>query len=198
MAPVWNTHSHVDHETALAHIQELSTLTPPVGFQTAYIPSTVSPGSVTDPNRDLDLDTPDELAVRSLILGIVHRTLGDHQGSRMLLHDAMKHWKGAETNSWVGGVTYFELAVLDMKEGERAAAEAGEDVNGVVGEDSEKSTVFDTWRRAIRSAREALHTAHALCTREADLSSRLDSRIVMLREEIEVKMRMEGVSVGDM
>lgn len=194
----------MDHETALAHIQELSALTPPVELQTVYLtPSSVSN---TSPNADVDLDTPDELAVRSLILGIVHRTLGDYKGSRILFDDALRHWREAETNSWIGGVTYFELAVLDMKDGERAAAEAGVaaqddegdkscyNVDGVGEEDSGKGTVLDTWRRAIQSAREALQKAHALCTREADLSSRLDSRVVMLRQEIEVKMRMVGIS----
>ena len=188
----------------MAHIQELSALTPPVGLQTVYLtPPTPVPN--TNLNIDVDLDTPDELAVRSLILGIVHRTLGDYQGSRILLDDALKHWREAETNNWVGGVTYFELAVLDMKDGERAAAEAGAGASALgdggdksyydVGEEeSGKSAVLDIWRRAIRSAREALQRAHALCTREADLSSRLDSRVVMLREEIEVKMRMVGIS----
>jgi len=89
--------------------------------------------------------------------------------------------------------------------GARAAAEAEAGASALgdggvksyydVGEeDSGMSAVLDTWRRAIRSVREALQRAHALCTREADLSSRLDSRVVMLREEIEVKMRMVGIS----
>ncbi|KAL4064823.1 hypothetical protein V8B97DRAFT_1986391 [Scleroderma yunnanense] len=206
LAIAWNTHSHANHETALAHIKELSSLTPPVGLQTVYMTSPVT--SIPRQDTDVDLDTPDELAVRSLILGIVHRTLGDYTGSRALLHDALGHWKDAETNSWVGGVTYFELAVLDMKEGERVSTETisvpggGDKVNGNVdkrvGGDRGKNTALDTWRHTIWSARETLQMAHALCTREVDLSSRLDSRIVMLREEIEMKMKMVGLSAADL
>ncbi|KAI6103663.1 outer membrane protein Iml2/Tetratricopeptide repeat protein 39 [Pisolithus sp. B1] len=183
-ALAWNTHAHADKETALAHIEELAAFTPPVDMQTEYM---TFPLSTYQPENLLDLDTPDELAVRSLILGILHRTLGDYTGARKLFHDALKHYQNVDVNSWVGGMTHFELAVLDMKEGEWRSA-------GLIEEDpAEDDTVLEVWRRAIKSAKDTLAHAHALCTRETDLSSRLDSRIVMLREEIDVKMRQLGI-----
>ncbi|KAG6334988.1 hypothetical protein ID866_4102 [Astraeus odoratus] len=190
LAIVWNTHAHVDKESALAHIQELSALTPPVDVTTEYITSGPS-SSHHARGSFFDLDTSDELAVRSLILGIVHRTLGDYVGSRNLLQDALKHARLAETNSWVNGMTYFELAVLDMKEGERMAASLARQSSG---SSTGAENVPDTWRRAIKSAKEMIHHAHAFCTREVDLSSRLDSRIVMLQEEVETKVKMLGLS----
>ncbi|KAI6124716.1 hypothetical protein EDD16DRAFT_1560406 [Pisolithus croceorrhizus] len=183
-AEAWNTHAHADKETALAHIEELAAFTPPVDMQTEYM---TFPLSTYQPENLLDLDTPDELAVRSLILGILHRTLGDYTGARKLFHDALKHYQNVDVNSWVGGMTHFELAVLDMKEGEWRSA-------GLIEEDpAEDDTVLEVWRRAIKSAKDTLAHAHGLCTRETDLSSRLDSRIVMLREEIDVKMRQLGI-----
>ncbi|KAI5986667.1 outer membrane protein Iml2/Tetratricopeptide repeat protein 39 [Pisolithus albus] len=181
LAIAWNTHAHADKETALVHIEELAAFTPPVGIQTEYMTSS---SSTCQSGRLLDLDTPDELAVRSLILGILHRTLGDYAGARKLLYDALKHYQNVEANSWVGGVTHFELAVLDMKEGEWKSAVVSEE---------DGDMVLEVWRRAIMSAKDTLAHAHALCTRETDLSSRLDSRIVMLREEIDMKMRQLGI-----
>ncbi|KAI6010291.1 outer membrane protein Iml2/Tetratricopeptide repeat protein 39 [Pisolithus marmoratus] len=177
LAIAWNTHAHVDKETALAHIEELTALTPPVDIQT----DTCQPGKL------LDLDTPDELAVRSLILGILHRSLGDFAGARKLLHDALKHYQNADPNSWVGGVIHFELAVLDMKEGDWRSVAVSE------GNPAEGNTALEVWTHAIKNAKDTLAHAHALCTRETDLSSRLDSRIVMLHEEIDMKMKQLGI-----
>ncbi|KAI6138074.1 outer membrane protein Iml2/Tetratricopeptide repeat protein 39 [Pisolithus tinctorius] len=185
LAIAWNTHAHADKETALAHIEELTALTPPVDIQTEYM---TPPSSTLQLGSLLDLDTPDELAVRSLILGILHRTLGDYAGARKLLHDALKHYQNVDVNSWVGGVSHFELAVLDMKEGERRSAAMSE------GNPAEDETVLEVWKRAIKSGKDTLAHAHALCTRETDLSSRLDGRIVMLREEIDMKMKQLGIS----
>ncbi|KAI6010345.1 hypothetical protein EDC04DRAFT_3145978 [Pisolithus marmoratus] len=187
LAIAWNTHAHADKETALAHIEELTALTPPVDIGTECITST---SSTCQPGKFLDLDTPDELAVRSLILGILHRTLGDFPGARKLLHDALKHYQNADANSWVGGLTHFELAVLDMQEGEWKSAVVSE------GDPADGEVVLEVWKRAIKSAKDTLTHAHALCTRETDLSSRLDSRILMLREEIDMKMRQ--VRIFDM
>ncbi|KAH7889192.1 outer membrane protein Iml2/Tetratricopeptide repeat protein 39 [Phlebopus sp. FC_14] len=174
----WNTHAHIDRKTGLAHIKELSALTPSVGIESEYMPS--SPALQTD--TTLDLDTPDELAIRSLILGIIHRTLGDYVTSRALLYDALKHVPKVDISQWVGGVAYFELTVLEMNEGERKAADADSDAT------------IEIWESTFKAAKETLNQAHALCTKEVDLSSRLDSRIVMLRDEIKAKQGMLGFS----
>ncbi|KAI6138118.1 outer membrane protein Iml2/Tetratricopeptide repeat protein 39 [Pisolithus tinctorius] len=179
-AIVWNAHAHADKESALAHIEELTALTPPMDIQTEYVRSS---SSVQQPWTLPDLDTSDEFAVRSFILGILHRTLGDYAGARKLLHDALKHYQNGDVNSWVGGVTHFELAVLDMKEGEQRSAAMSEG-NPVGGE-----AVLEVWNHAIKSAKDALARARALCTRETDLSSRLGGRIMKLREEIDMKVR---------
>jgi hypothetical protein len=162
-----------------------SALTPPIGIYSNHVLAQPDlPGSTK-----LDLDTPDELAIRSLILGIVHRTIGDYVTGRTLLNDAVKHGANAEISTWVSAVAYFELAVVEMKEGERKAAEREAKSEKATSEEEKGMT---EWGHTFKMAREMLAEAAGMCTREMDLSSRLDSRIVMLREEIKKKMEMVG------
>ncbi|KAF4615660.1 hypothetical protein D9613_012532 [Agrocybe pediades] len=51
------------------------------------------------------------------------------------------------------------------------------------------------WAEALKSASARLETALSLATSSVDLSSRLDSRITMLRDEIALKRDIVGVSV---
>lgn len=76
-----------------------------------------------------------------------------------------------------------------MKDGERKAAERETKSENTAGEDEKGLT---EWRNTFKVAKGMLAEAVASCTREMDLSSRLDSRIVMLKEEIKKKMEMVG------
>jgi hypothetical protein len=100
----------------------------------------------------------------------------------------------------------FELAVLDLKEAEAAEKLGGDmlSVNGAEkaqgGGESEKSPgiggeVVKRWTQVLKDATQKLNSALALATGSTDLSSRLDSRIVMLREEIATKREMLGIIV---
>ncbi|KAI9567244.1 hypothetical protein HD554DRAFT_2270070 [Boletus coccyginus] len=180
-----NNHAHIDEVTALVHIEELSKFTPPIGIESKHMPAQPAPPA----NAKLDLDTPDELAIRSLILGIVHRTIGDYVTGRTLLRDALKHGGNVEISTWVSPVAYFELAVLEMKEGERKAAER--EARSEEAASGEEEGILE-WGHAFKAAREMLAEATSLCTREMDLSWRLESRIMMLREEIKKKRKMVG------
>jgi hypothetical protein len=72
-------------------------------------------------------------------------------------------------------VALFELAVLDLRE---CGSEKG-DTDG------------RAWEKALASASEKLDRALALANSvNAELSSRLDSRIAMLRDEIGTKREM--------
>lgn len=138
----------------------------------------VSPKSTND---RVDLDTVDELAIRSLLLGIAHRTLADYVPAHAFLLDAQKRAADVEISSWVGGVSSFELAVLDLKEAEMKTA------------DIELGEAMKMWDEVLEGASEKLDLAYALCTKHTDLSSRLDSRIGMLRDEISDKRELLGL-----
>ncbi|PSR77603.1 hypothetical protein PHLCEN_2v7793 [Hermanssonia centrifuga] len=175
-AEVWNTHARIGKEIAHAHIAELCSLSPPVEISS---PLTALGATPTLPSNPPDLDTPDELAVRSLILGIVHRTAGEYPASREFLVDAHKRHSTVKISTWVGGVACFELAVLDLKEAE---AKLGGDDG--VGMDSAKKAA---WMDALKAAGVRLDQALALAPQSVDLSSRLDTRISMLRDEMSTK-----------
>jgi len=178
IAIFWNLHSRIDKTIAETHIIELYKLSPAVTISSPYISSSLTEatnGSIAD------LDTPDELAIRSLILGIVHRTVGEYITSRAFLDDSYKRHGGITTSSWIGGVSLFELAVLDLKEMETTERE---------GDSSGSLTMSQRWNIALKAASEKLDLALKLCGNQVDLSSRLDSRIVMLKDEIALKMDM--------
>ena len=165
----------------------MSKLTPPVPFSSQYIPTSSLPSSPTKGTL-VDLDTPDEQAIRSLILGTVHRTLQDFATSRAFLEDAVKKLSQVKCSTWVGGVALFELAVLDLKEveaDERAGKLSSETNKG------ELSHAGATrWEEAIKSATAKLDKAMTISGKEVDLSSRLDSRIMMLKDEMVSKREM--------
>ena len=140
MAIFWNTHGRITPAVAEAHINELLSLSPPVTLSTPFV-STPSPASNVNGNgssRDPDastpihtraaLDTPDEHALRALLLGIMHRTTGHPSEARAFLRDAhTRHAKIPSSGStWIGGIALFERAVLELREAQRLE---NEDVN---------------------------------------------------------------------
>ncbi|KAJ7098916.1 hypothetical protein C8R44DRAFT_988717 [Mycena epipterygia] len=76
LAMFWNTHRCVEGTVAEAHIKELAVLTPHVVLA---VPSpfllAVNEKYVVTAEASADLDTPDERALRLLLLGIMHHTL---------------------------------------------------------------------------------------------------------------------------
>ncbi|KAF5389207.1 hypothetical protein D9757_003471 [Collybiopsis confluens] len=223
----WNNHSRISAAQAQSHIQSWSALSPPVGIDSSYMTkSSIQPS----PSATHDLDTPDEVALRFLLLGIMHRVLGcagyrkhptetnetpstadaaqsglnpedenvDHyianastslRASRDLLNAAHALQPSIKMSTWIGGVALFELAVLDLKEAE-------------VEEQKLKSQSADaladlkkTWHSVLKSARAKLDSTMALATNSVDLSSRLDSRAAMLRDEIGTKAEILGLTL---
>lgn len=177
----WNTHSRIGKGVAEAHIKEWASLSPPVAIQSPYIVDTAAVANVPD------LDTEDELALRSLLLGIVHRTVGSYAPSRAFLVDAIVRQPKIRVSTWISGVATFELAVLDLKELEAADQEGGRDPK--VSEEAKQA-----WKTALNNAGDKLDKALSLSGKEIDLSSRLDTRIAMLRDEIALKKELIGLS----
>ena len=184
---VWNTHARISQDVAQSHIEYLNKFTPPVSISSQCIPasSLQSPPAEAVP---VDLDTVDEECIRSLILGIVHRTLGDFGTSRAFLEDVVKDHPQVKCSTWVGGVALFELAVLDLKEVE--ADERAGKLSSEVDGDEVSSTGAMRWEEAIKSATAKLDKAMSISGKEVDLSSRLDSRVMMLKDEMTSKREM--------
>ncbi|KDR84675.1 hypothetical protein GALMADRAFT_56095 [Galerina marginata CBS 339.88] len=180
----WNNHARIGSSIAQAHIDGLVVLTPAVQF----IPISLEASSVKSPrtplsasskvslsfNLEHDLDTPDELAVRALLLGINHRTLGQYEVARGFLNESYGYQNSVKVSTWVGAVAIFELAVLHLKE-------------------ADAKVRANMWIEALKNASEKLDIALGLATNAVDFSSRLDSRIAMLKDEIATKKEMLGL-----
>ena len=103
-----------------------------------------------------------------------------------------------KVSTWVGGVALFELAVLALKQAQART-------EGVPGVDAAQSDVGkdelgeaesrEVWLAAMKEAEGRLEKALALATQQVDLSSRLDSRIAMLKDEIAMKREMLAMIV---
>lgn len=180
-------HSRITPDIARSHIEDMSKLTPPVSILSQYIPVSSLPSPPPE-GTPVDLDTPDEEAIRSLIMGTVHRTLEDFVKSRAFLEDAVKKKSQIKCSTWVSGVALFELAVLDLKEAE--AEERARKLSPEFGEGDVSLADANRWEQVIKSATTRLDKAMSVSGREVDLSSRLDSRIMMLKDEMALKQEM--------
>ncbi|CAE6423036.1 unnamed protein product [Rhizoctonia solani] len=167
LAIFWNTHCRITPTIAQAHIDNLVALSPPV----IYGPNSTS----GEDNRNPELDTVDELVVRDLLLGILYRAIGDYALSRKYL-EAVPLKETEVEGKWTGQVAKFELAVLDLRQVAH-----------------EPNSARDKWQAALKAATAHLDQAAARSNANVDLSSRLDSRIVLLRDEIEVKSQTLGL-----
>ncbi|KAJ1307250.1 hypothetical protein OPQ81_001363 [Rhizoctonia solani] len=148
-----------------AHIDNLVVLSPPV----------ISGPNSTSVGGNSELDTVDELVVRDLLLGILYRAVGDYALSRKYL-DTVALRETEVEGKWTAQVSKFELAVLDLREVAK-----------------EPNSARDKWQAALKAATAHLDQAAARSNANVDLSSRLDSRIMLLRDEIEVKSQALGL-----
>ena len=134
-----------------------------------------------DPTHD-DLDTIDEMAMRDLLLGALYRSQNTRE-SLATAHAILQGVADARTRiheeKWVVPFALFELAVVECKVATLAEQEKGA---------SDRKSL---WREAARRAEKYLE--EALTIPEYDLKSRLESRIIMLRDEIATKKGKVGL-----
>jgi hypothetical protein len=171
-------HDRITLSSAKAHIRDWTALSPPINIDTPYVSSPQAP---PDHERLVDLDTADELALRSLLLGVVHRSISHFREARAFLRDVAKHSVEAR---WMNALALFELAVVHLKEAE-ASDKADADLPGIAAP-SEPSKAL--WNKALKEAEDMLDQASE-ASANTDLSERLDTRISLLRDEIMLKQK---------
>ncbi|KAI0705857.1 hypothetical protein BC835DRAFT_1313841 [Cytidiella melzeri] len=178
----WNTHTRVSKAIAQSLIDELAALSPVVTISSPLI----EPQPASAPQDPPDLDTPDELATRALLLGIAHRTAGEYTAGREFLEEAHRLHKSTQISVWVGGLACYEHAVLDLREADCKYGSGSVDGSSApLGTDARAA-----WKVVLKSAGEKLDQAAALSTQSVDMSSRLDMRISLLRDELATKREM--------
>ncbi|GJJ12064.1 hypothetical protein Clacol_006305 [Clathrus columnatus] len=175
IAEVWNVHHRISAETAEAHIRTWISVSPQMTIEGSHIhfPSLSS-------KEPYDLDTADELALRSLLLGVVHKSLNRFNEARTFLMDVVQ--QNVESK-WYKVLALFEMAVIRLRETDYNTGEKS------VVNDSHK----DLWDSALKDAVDLLNRA-AEISATTEVSSRIESRISMLRDEIALKrQRVFGI-----
>lgn len=134
-----------------------------------------NPATGDSKDSSVDLDAAEELASRSLLLGILHRAAGEYEPSRSFLEHAMTFQSEIST-SWVIPTAMFELATLDLVEVERVTSKAeASDIDSK-----------DQWKKALDGATSKLDKISTLAA-NTTLSTRIESRVQMLRDEVGYK-----------
>jgi len=118
--------------------------------------------------------------------------------SRGFLIEAHEYQSELKVSTWIGGLAMFELAVLDLKEAEDRDRKQVTVVD--IEKEEEDGTAVDGyedmnrvwWTEVLKAACVKLDWALDLAT-NVDLSSRLDSRIAMLKDEIAAKREIHGI-----
>ncbi|SJL17969.1 uncharacterized protein ARMOST_21540 [Armillaria ostoyae] len=121
MAIFWNTHEQISKVVAEAHIRDWASLTPRPTIQSGYIETLDPPPPPA--KVPLDLDTSDEVALRSLLLSIVHLVTKDFQTFHAFFQDAIDKQGDICVIAWICGVAMFRLAVVSLKEKETTGTE---------------------------------------------------------------------------
>ncbi|KAI0040329.1 hypothetical protein FA95DRAFT_1683845 [Auriscalpium vulgare] len=199
MSVFWNTYGRISKTTAEAYINDWLQTSPPVELRTPYS-DTLTPPTYAQPPPALD--TPDELALRALLLGIAHRAAGVHAVARAFLLDAHRRQPELQVSTWIGGIAQFELAVLELKDAARYEGESAQALGAEEREDGDADANVEGvlteaarahWAKALKDAGACLDTAGSLAGSEIDLSARLETRTQMLRDEIGLKKESLGL-----
>lgn len=159
---------------------------------------TSAPKEGNSKENSVDLDAADELASRSLLLGILHRTAGEYKVSRTFLEHALT-FQNAIPTSLIIPTSMFELATLDLVEVEKEekATKPQADNATITSEEKGSSQSSDSahkkrWKQALDAASSKLDKVGNLAT-NTTLSTRIESRVQMLRDEIGYKTAQLGL-----
>jgi hypothetical protein len=202
---VWNNFSRVSKPIAESHIAKLVQLTPAVVVSSPRSRSPLESSASSTKRTSLpDLELPDELCTRFVLLGLLHREIGYLDESREFFEAAVAV-KSVETGLMTN-TAYFELAVLVLKKADTNGMGNGDVPGGIVGD-------IERWNVALSDASRYLQMASQRM-QDFDLGTRLDSRIGLvrrcfafvgfqisslfpyvqkLRSEIELKKKMLGI-----
>lgn len=115
----------------------------------------------------------------------MHRTIHDYAASRIYLEEANRLQKEGkvDVSTWISGVSLFELAVAELRGYEHSLKSQEKDVQEAKA----------GWGSVLKLAESKLDEAMIASPNSVDLSTRLDSRVMMLREEINTKREMLGL-----
>ncbi|SCV72008.1 BQ2448_4702 [Microbotryum intermedium] len=166
-----------------AQIDYLASLTPSPAFG-PHAQHPASPSPLRRCSTSDDLDTLDEIATRSLLLGALYRSLNDGPSlhiAREFLQSITKHKEGIKEEKWVPSFALFELAVVECKECEL-------ETRRLEKEGADKKVIVGMWKEGLGKAEKLIENLFA--SGEYDLKSESGgSRTMQLRDEIAAKKK---------
>ncbi|GAA5820130.1 hypothetical protein JCM11251_005496 [Rhodosporidiobolus azoricus] len=162
--------------SSLARIHASSPLTPG------------TPGSRTYTSDDLD--STDEIAIRDLLLGALYAALGDSASlvvAQQYLNAVLEAGAAGRIyeETWVVPFARFNLVAALCREGDVEEEKLGKGVDASA-EESKK-----IWRGRIETAEKLLDGIFGMG--EYDLKTRLESRVLMLKDELQTKKKLLGL-----
>ncbi|BGP48269.1 Mitochondrial outer membrane protein iml2 [Rhodotorula kratochvilovae] len=175
---------------AQAQIDLLSSFTPAPRLSSSRAPSVRSNSSTAqrgtygiDP-QTADLDTPAEVLIRDLLLGALYASLAHsapeagHLRTAAALLDGVLSASDAEVGeeTWARAFAGWHRAVVELKIGDAEAAQEGKDAWG------KRARRAEGWLEAV------------LAMGEFDMKTRLESRVLMLRDEINMRRAKLGLA----
>lgn len=176
MACFWNSYGKITREAALKHMSALCKLTPAPEISTPLID--IKPREEEDID---DLDTHDEIAVRYLLLGILHRAIGELDLSRRYLDECVSYRGKATDDTWAPAFAAYELAVLELNVGDQKTL-------------SETPNAKSIWKNAIEASEKHLAlVASGEFGPTYDLEGRQGTRCYLLKDEIQTKRTQVGI-----
>jgi hypothetical protein len=186
-------------DIAIEQIKRLTAISP---LPMISSPFPIEAVAVVD-NKTADLDCPEELASRALLLGILYRTIGEYKTSRLFFEDALCK-SGQLPTSWIPGTTVFELANLDLVEAETVSntsvpstTQEGLSASQALGINKQASPSRpanrELWKKTLDSASGRLDQVASLAANSPAMASRIESRVSMLRDEIGYKRAELGI-----
>ncbi|TIA73596.1 hypothetical protein E3P91_01372 [Wallemia ichthyophaga] len=218
MACFWNSYGKITRHAAIKHMESLCQLTPAPLIETHLVDMTKAEGSAGAGAGTMeDLDTLDEKAVRCLLLGILHRAIGELALSRRYLDECVSYRGQITDDTWAPAFAAYELAVLELNECDRLTAKSrsdsgtpdssaasfstareGEDAEGEKAEKAETDektvepsnakTSKDIWKRGIDASEKHLAlVASGEFGTTYDLEGRQGTRMYLLKDEIQTK-----------
>ena len=180
------------NDNVLAGVRELCNHTPHLNsnLSTAQFDPLPEQSDAEDSFEDLaesnvDLDTADERASRSLILGVLYGTKDEFDPARKYLQNSME----GETvwiKTWISPLAAYEQAILELREAELGNMRAKE------GEQETTQKRKERWRQAFLSATSYLDRCATLVA-GTPLAGRMESKVDLTKEEITQRRSMMGL-----
>lgn len=186
---IWNNYHKMPEDIARREINRLANLTPHPTITTPCFTL-----NEWDPLKGtVDLDEPEELMARSLLLGILHRTIGEYEGSHSFLTETLASRDKLSSSNWIVSSTLFELATLDLVQAEarwptrRGATETKE-------QPPIDTKVKEEWKKVLATATSRLDEASRLVSdSSSSLANRIETGASMLRDEMGYKKAELGI-----